>query len=375
MADKSDDSQDDQQERPLEPTERKLQKARDEGQFPQARDLTTFIVLIVFLIAAVTAATPIFAAVVALTREAFTFNDPELLIDYMTRWGGRFTSGVAVPLLLLFTAITIAGLISPLALVKFNPKFSLKFKIDKLSLIKGLKRIFSLTTILELSKTLLKVILIFAVGILFIYLSFPAITSLPRSSTSSAIAYAISLIGKSIIVLLVPIAIVALVDTALQQFNFKKKMRMTYDELKKELKETDGSPEIKLRQRQRQRQLASARMMAALERADVVIVNPEHYSVALRYDIKTMQAPIVVAKGKDEIALRMQAIARERKLPIAQIPPLARYIYRQIKLGGSIPEFLFEATAKIIAWAYKSKENLVEIPIPYLDGIESLDKQ
>jgi flagellar biosynthetic protein FlhB len=131
------------------------------------------------------------------------------------------------------------------------------------------------------------------------------------------------------------------------------------------MKESEGSPEVRQRLRQRQRHSASARMMAAIERADVVLANPEHYSVALRYDIKTMAAPIVIAKGADQIALRIQEIAREHDVPIAQIPPLARYLYSQLEIGEAIPMSLFEAIARILAWAYDVKESggvAVEMP-------------
>jgi flagellar biosynthetic protein FlhB len=126
--------------------------------------------------------------------------------------------------------------------------------------------------------------------------------------------------------------------------------------MKQEMKESEGSPEIKQRLRQRQRQIASSRMMSAIERADVVLANPEHYSVALRYDIEKMAAPIVIAKGADQVALKIQEIAREHDVPVAQIPPLARYLYSQLEIGEAIPMSLFEAIAKILAWAYEVKE-------------------
>jgi flagellar biosynthetic protein FlhB len=132
---------------------------------------------------------------------------------------------------------------------------------------------------------------------------------------------------------------------------------MSPEEMKQEMKESEGSPEIKQRLRQKQRQIASSRMMAAIERADVVLANPDHYSVALRYDIEKMAAPIVVAKGADLIALRIQEIARENDVPVAQIPPLARYLYSQLEIGEAIPMALFEAIAKILAWAYEVKDS------------------
>ena len=373
MAEKSDDSQDEQQERLLEPTQRKLDKAREEGQFPQARDLTTFLVVIVFVVTGLVASSSLFSSLVSVTRQALTFAEPSDLHSAIGHWASSATEQLGFPITLVLAAVAIAGFISPLALVKFQPKFALKFKTDKLSLIKGLKRIFSTTTLLELGKTIIKVIVIFSVGVTFVYIKFPSIIGLPQATDISALAYSISTIGLAIAILLLPLALVALVDTALQWYNFRKKMRMSYEELKKELKETDGSPEVRARQKFRQRQLATMRMMTALEKADVVIVNPEHFAVALRYDINSMAAPIVIAKGQDELALRMQAIAKERNLPIARIPPLARYIYRKVKLGEIIPESIFDAVAQVIAWAYKRRETTNDLPVPSLENIDSLD--
>jgi len=373
VAEKSDDSQDEQQERLLEPTQRKLDKAREEGQFPQARDLTTFLVVIVFVVTGLVASSSLFSSLVSVTRQALTFAEPSDLHSAIGHWASTATEQLGFPITLVLAAVAIAGFISPLALVKFQPKFALKFKTDKLSLIKGLKRIFSTTTLLELGKTIIKVIVIFSVGVTFVYIKFPSIIGLPQATDISALAYSISTIGLAIAILLLPLALVALVDTALQWYNFRKKMRMSYEELKKELKETDGSPEVRARQKFRQRQLATMRMMTALEKADVVIVNPEHFAVALRYDINSMAAPIVIAKGQDELALRMQAIAKERNLPIARIPPLARYIYRKVKLGEIIPESIFDAVAQVIAWAYKRRETTNDLPVPSLENIDSLD--
>jgi flagellar biosynthetic protein FlhB len=158
------------------------------------------------------------------------------------------------------------------------------------------------------------------------------------------------------LLLMAPLLLIAVGDGWYQWFNFRKEIRMSPEEMKQETKESEGSPEIKQRLRQRQRQIASSRMMAAIERADVVLANPEHYSVALRYDMQTMAASIVIAKGADQIALRIQELARENDVPIAQIPPLARYLYSQLEIGEAIPMSLFEAIAKVLAWAYEVKE-------------------
>ena len=169
--------------------------------------------------------------------------------------------------------------------------------------------------------------------------------------------------------LLLPLLLIAVGDSWLQWFNFRKQIRMSPEEMKQEMKESDGSPEIKQRLRQMQRQISASRMMAAIERADVVLANPEHYSVALRYDMEKMSAPIVIAKGADQIALRIQEVAKEFNVPIARIPPLARYLYSQLEIGEAIPLPLFEAIAQILAWAYDTKESGIPGEIPEVDFI------
>jgi flagellar biosynthetic protein FlhB len=163
---------------------------------------------------------------------------------------------------------------------------------------------------------------------------------------------------------MIPLLAIAIGDAVLQWFNFRKQIKMSPEEMKQELKETEGSPELRARQRQRQRQIASSRMMAAIERADVVLANPEHYSVAIRYDPQRMSAPIILAKGADEVALRIREVAKEREVPIAQIPALARYLFNQLDIGESIPAPLFEAIAMVLAWAYEVKDTGMNKDLP-----------
>jgi len=172
----------------------------------------------------------------------------------------------------------------------------------------------------------------------------------------AALLHTFFFILNGFLLLLVPLAAIAVADGLVQWFQFRKQIRMSPEEMKQELKESEGSPEIKSRLRQKQREIASSRMMAAIERADVVLANPDHYSVAIRYDADRMAAPIVVAKGADIVALRIKEIAKEHDVPVAQIPPLARYLYSQMDVGEAIPIQLFEAIAKILAWAYDVRE-------------------
>lgn len=274
----------------------------------------------------------------------------------------------------LLIPVWLVSLIGPLAMVKLRPVWAFKFNPSRLDPIAGLKRMFSVQTLTELGKNLLKIILVFGVGLAYV-LSVPEmLTQLARQDMAGALSLTLEMVRNGFILLMAPIILIAVVDIFLQNFNFRKRMKMSPEELKQELKETEGSPELRARIRQRQRQVATSRMMAALEKADVVLTNPEHYAVALRYDSEKMAAPVVVAKGADAIALRIREVAKEFEVPIARIPPLARLMHQKLEIGDAVPGPLFEAVAKVLAWAYEVKEqlraaeDLPEIgPLPDLD--------
>lgn len=364
---------DSQEDRQLEPTERRIQKAREEGQFPQSRDLTTFIVLGLFLAFTLGLGASLMNAFIDMVKSGLTFSDMDYWSDHFFEW----LSGPVLKLILWLAALMIpAWLIStlaPLALVKFQPVFAFKFNPSKMNPIKGLQRMFSVQTLSELLKNIAKVVFIFGVGTLYLYSLLDPLNILPRQDLNQGLLNTLHIIETGFMWLFLPIVVIALIDVAIQWFSFKKRMRMSHEELKQELKETEGSPELKARLRQRQRQIATSRMMSALEKADVVLANPDHYSVALRYDASKMLAPIVVAKGVDELALRMQSLAKERSIPVARIPPLARLLHQRLKVGEAIPAPLFEATAKVLAWAYESKQKNTDIQLPDVGPLPTLE--
>jgi flagellar biosynthetic protein FlhB len=275
----------------------------------------------------------------------------------MQEWFGGPLVVVLLLLIMIFLPVWLVGVLAPLFLVNFRAYYAPMFKLERLDFIAGFGRMVSLNALAELIKNIVKTALVLGIGIAYLVGLFAYIRSIVSQDFDSALLHTIYLILSGFLLLMVPLLLIAIGDGWYQWFNFRKEIRMSPEEMKQETKESEGSPEIKQRLRQRQRQIASSRMMAAIERADVVLANPEHYSVALRYDIKTMAAPIVIAKGADQIALRIQEIARENDVPIAQIPPLARYLYSQLEIGEAIPLPLFEAIAKILAWAYEVKES------------------
>jgi flagellar biosynthetic protein FlhB len=233
-----------------------------------------------------------------------------------------------------------------------------KFNASRLDPVAGMGRMFSVNTLVELIKNIFKASLLLGVGLTYLVGLLGSLSLLVNQDLSVALSQSYNLVMYGFLFLLIPMALIAFGDTFFQWFNFRKRMRMTQEEMRKEIKETEGSPELRAKIRQKQRQIATSRMMQAIEKADVILANPDHYSVALRYDQDKMAAPVVVAKGMDEIALRIQEIAKEHQVPIARIPPLARLMHSRLEIGQPVPMQLFEAVAKVLAWAYEIKEGI-----------------
>ena len=345
------------QERELAPSAKRLEQAREQGQFAQSRDLTTFALIVGFFLVVTIIGPILFRQMRILVQLALQFNQPINLLDHVNEWFQGPFAVLAFTILMITLAVWLVAIFAPLALAGFRPVFALKFDISKLDPISGFARIISINSLIELVKNLMKIIFLMGIGLLYLYGLFDFFSLLVQSDLQNSLVFSVKFLTNGIGLLLFPLAIIALFDGVIQWIKFQKQMKMSPEEVKQETKESEGSPEIKQRLRQKQRQIASSRMMAAIERADVILANPEHYSVALRYDPEKMSAPIVVARGTDALALRIQEVAKEHQVPIAQIPPLARYLYSQLDIGESIPIALFEVVAKILAWAYETKES------------------
>jgi len=363
------ESGDNSQERELEPTERRILRAREQGQLPQSRDLATFAAMIVFIIFLVGLGPLLVKQMVLMTQDIFQFSEPAMIMDDLQTWLGGSLFMVIVLLALIFIPLWIIGVLAPLSLVNFRAYFAPQFNLGRLDIIAGIGRMFSLDSLSELLKGLIKTTLMLGVGFGYLFGLFSYIRSIVHQDFDAALLQTFSFILNGVALLLLPLLLIAVGDSWLQWLKFRKQIRMSPEEMKQEGKESEGSPETKQRQRQLQRQMSLSRMMAAIERADVVLANPEHYSVALRYDMEKMSAPIVVAKGADQMALRIQEVAKDFDVPIARIPPLARYLYSQLEIGDSIPLPLFEAIAQILAWAYDTKESGFPGEIPQVDFI------
>jgi flagellar biosynthetic protein FlhB len=368
--------EDTQEEKTLDPTERRLQKAREEGQFVQSRDLTTLLLLLTFLLFVFASGPLLVQQMVLVVRDGLTFSAPDRWVDHVMTWLGGSVLGLIGLLAILIVPVLLVSIVAPVSLAGFRPVFAFKFMGNRLDPIKGIGRMFSLQSLAELIKTILKTFLILAVGMAYLMALLGNVSTLINQDFSVAVVNTSQLIFNGALILMVPLIFIAVGDAIFQRFNFMRQMRMSREEVKQEMKETEGSPEIKMKLRQRQRQIAQSRMMSAIERADVVIANPDHYSVVLRYDQASMAAPVVVAKGLDNLALRIQDVAREHSVPIARVPPLARLMYARLEIGQPVPEQLFEAVAKVLAWAYELKRGTRgETDLPEIGDLPRFDPE
>ena len=371
MAESSDTSE----EKQLDPTERRLERAREDGQFAQSRDLTTFLILVLFAGCLLGLGGSLMKGLVLLVQQGLTFGNSQDWQEHLAEWAGGPLMNTLMWVMAIVIPLWLASAIAPLAMVKFQPVWAFKLNLGRLDPIEGLGRLVSSQTVTEVFKNILKVIIVFGVAVVYIVGLVGQISVLSRQDVNQALSNSLDLIKTGLLLLLLPVLVVAAVDVFIQWFNFNKRMKMSQEELKQEMKESEGSPELKNRLRQRQRQIATSRMMSAMEKADVVLANPDHYSVALRYDAEKMRAPIVVAKGMDEIALMIQRVANENQVPVARIPPLARLLHRHLKVGEPIPAPLFEVVAKVLAWAYEIKQAAAtdELPLPEIGALPDLE--
>jgi flagellar biosynthetic protein FlhB len=348
---------DDQQERTERATSKRLQEARERGQVPRSRELSTTLVLLAGAGCLYGAGHFMGSHLVAHMRAGLQFR-PEWIEspEGMERAFGSALAGALIDLAPLLATVFIAALAAPLALggwtfstQAFAPDFS------RMSPIAGFKRIFGWHGLVELLKALAKCLLVGGVAAIVIYAFMDDAIALGRMPVERGIAAAGGLVGTAFIWMSAALVVVAAVDVPFQLWEYQKRLRMSRHEVREELKETDGRPEVKSRIRQLQQQFARRRMMEQVPKADVVITNPTHYAVALRYDSLRMRAPRVVAKGADLVALAIRRVAEAHKVPTFESPLLARALYRNVDIGKEIPGGLYIAVAQVLTYIYQMR--------------------
>ena len=343
-------------EKSEQPTDSKLKKAKEKGQIPRSRELTSLMILLVGIMLFWIMGTHFVSKLKAIIQQAMlvahrTDDDKQIIFNLINLLTAGFWA-----ILPIFVGLVIVAIIAPLSVggLLFSLQ-SIKPNLGKLNPISGFKRLFSLRIFSELFKSILKVVLIAFAAALFLIHQFPNMLALPSMYLNNALSQVMQLlIYASLLIVLALIPMVGF-DIFYQIWSNLKKLKMSKQEVKDEFKEQEGNPQIKGRIRQMQQAIARRRMMKDVPKANVIVTNPTHYAVALQYDEKTMSAPKILAKGTDNIASRIKQIAQEHQIPQLEAPPLARALYRHGEIGKSIPAELYAAVAQILAWVYQLK--------------------
>lgn len=356
----------DGQERSEQATPKRQEEARKKGQVPRSREMTTMAMLLMAAVSLSLMGGHMIERLgvvlqMGLRVERAKLFDAFALIEIL---GQAVYQGflATVPFLLVMLATAVIASVA-LGGWSFSVE-AMSFKAEKLNPVKGLKRIFAVRGVVELLKALAKFVLIGAIGAGLLWHFLPELMGLGREAVDHGLAHAGNILSTSFIALSASLLLIAAIDVPFQLWDHAKNLKMTRQEVKDEHKNTEGRPEVKSRVRAMQRELAQRRMMEEIPKADVIITNPTHYAVALRYDIENMSAPIVVAKGVELIASQIRTVAVANNVPLYEAPPLARALYYSADINQEIPAGLYLAVAQILAYILQLKATARGGPIP-----------
>jgi flagellar biosynthetic protein FlhB len=345
------------QEKTEKATGRRRQKAREEGQVAKSQEIASVLVLLVG------------AAVLYIFGYLFYPQALEILhrnLDFsaVPRFDRKYCIALlnrtAVSFLILVLPVMAAVFVTAFAANLFQVGFqfsskAISPKLEKFDVIKGFGRLFSLKSLVELLKSMIKLVVIGLVAYFAIKGEIGALIRLHNAPIAAIFLFILKGMFKIFIWVVLIMILLAMADYAYQKWQFEKDLRMTKQEVKEEHKETEGDPQVKSRIRSIQIQAARKRMMQQVPQADVVVTNPTHLAVAIRYDVRSMEAPQVVAKGAGHVAERIKAIASENRIPVVENKELARNLYRVIEVGEPVPSEFFKAVAELLAYVYKLK--------------------
>ena len=350
-------------------SQRRLDQARQRGQVPRSPELSTFSVLLAAGGGLMVLGAGLVKSLEAILRGALSLDRDAAFEP--AQMGPRLFDAASValiglaPLLLLVIAV---ALVTPMLVSGWLFTFeALQPDFSRLSPARGLGRIFSWHGVIELGKAVLKALVVGGVAAWAIWVARSEVLTLAAEPLESALSHLALLLGRSFLIIAGAFALIVVIDVPFQIWDFRRQLRMTREEVREEFKETEGNPQIKARIRNLQREAARRRMMQEVPKADVVVTNPTHYAVALRYRDQTMRAPRVVAKGVELIAERIVELGADAGVPRIEAPALARALYAHAEVGRDIPAALFGAVAEVLAWVYnlrRAQEGGVEAPRP-----------
>lgn len=347
------------EESDLEKTEaaspRRLEKAREEGQIARSRELGTFMMLAVGVGTIWATGASIYKGLNGVLRNGLAFDqrvvsDPGVMVEQAVDGFGHALL-VVLPIFGLLAVVAVLSSVLLGGIVISGKPLSPNF--SKLSLFAGLKRMFSSQTVVELIKALAKALLVGGVAVWVLWRYHDDMLSLMHVAPSAALTKALGLVAMCCAFIVASLLIVVLLDVPWQIWSHLKKLRMSKEDVRQEHKESEGDPHTKARIRQQQRQAARRRMMSEVPKADVVVTNPTHYAVALKYEEDKSGAPRVLAKGTGLVAAKIRELAAEHRIPTLEAPPLARALYQHVELGHEIPAELYTAVAEVLAWVFQ----------------------
>lgn len=342
----------DGQERTERPTPKRLEEARRKGQVPRSPELAAAAVAMLAGGALYLLGGSIGSGIAAMMRRTLSLS-PMAARD--THAAINAFRDAALEALLacapVLAAAFLAALAAPLAIGGWNfSAEALALRFERINPASGLGRIFSARSVAELTKTLAKFAAVGSIAVAVLWSQADDLLGLSREPVGAGIVHAAQLTGQALLAMTAGLVLIAAIDVPFQLWQYTRDLRMTQDEVRRELKETEGSPETRGRIRAIQQAMASRRMMQEVPTASVVVTNPTHFAVALRYDEKRNRAPVVVAKGADEVAARIRELAADNGVPLVSAPPLARVLYRHVDLGVEIPAALYVAVAQILTY-------------------------
>ncbi|VAW86972.1 Flagellar biosynthesis protein FlhB [hydrothermal vent metagenome] len=362
-------------EKTEEATPKKLQESRDKGQVARSRELTTMSLLLASGAGFLMLGEQLVIDIMGLMREAFTASRMDLMdTNNLTLLLEASIIDALIALVPFFVVVMLVAFFAPLALSGWSFSVqAMSFKWSKIDPIKGVGRIFSMKGLMELIKALAKFVLVMTIAVLILWHQSDIYMSLGVKSVEPAIAQAGNLLMWAFILLSCATILVAVIDVPFQLWDHAKQLKMTLQEVKDEYKQTEGNPEMKRKVRETQLAMAEKRMMDEVPKADVIITNPMHYAVALKYDQSSSGAPLVVAKGQDLVAAKIRSLAYSNNIPLVEAPPLSRALFYSTELNGEVPAGLYLAVAQVLAFVYQLRqkqshfdETLVmdDLPIP-----------
>lgn len=348
----------DGQEKTEQPTEKRLADSRKKGQIARSKELATFAVLLSGICSLWAISSFLFRGLQAVIKQSFVLSKEQIFdVTYMEKMLKEDFLAISWPLIAMFAIVMVIAFIGNIGVGGMNfSQEAMMPKFNKLNPLNGIKRIFSKNSVVELVKSILKITLIASFCFFLITGSIDKILSFSTMEVTYAMKFAISTMFWILLFIVCAMLPIILLDAPYQLWHHKEELKMTKQEVKEEFKNQEGNPQVKSQMRNMMYQMINRRMMQKVPEADVVVTNPTHYAVAIKYDMFGSTAPTVVAKGVDEIAEKIKEIARESNVLIVPAPPLARALYYTTDFDEEIPRGLFAAVAQVLAYVFQMKK-------------------